>query len=324
MIVSCTDAIDKDREKFIQAQDELTDRNCQKAITILETMENRQNNIRWYQTMASAQSCFSSFSEISFFADSVDRVDISPISDLGKSLASFDISDDMESTDDQDYTSLRDAIGTLIDAGKPKSPKYKDRGDIWPKKDNDNISLQAIYLTLAALGMYMNYYGNGQETDGGKGGGPGLNKCYLDYGTFDPINDPIDRQIIYTALSVPGNTMGPCAIGESGHPDLPRSPSGPTLSGTTLTRACEGITLVNTLFDSLRAIPVPEDSGEIGGIGKVLGTIITSCDTALTAASIDSKICSSTSLKECEDIGKANPERIEQYFALVFENIHGG
>ena len=310
-IVSCTDSIDKDREKIVQAQNELTHQNCQNAITILNTIDDRKSSSRWYQTMASAQSCLSPFSEISFFSNNIDKINVTPISNLGKSVASFDISGDMKSTDDLNYTSLRDAVMILSHAGGPVSPNYESRNKIWSEEDNNNMSLQAIYLTLAALGMYMNYYGNGGKTDGGKGGGSASNTCYLDY-TVDLSTHPV----VYAALHL---STTPCTAEGEGHSDLPSG------AATTLTRACEGISLVNTLFDSLRALPsVPQDSGELRSIDDELELIINTCKTTLEAIPIDSKICSSTSIKECEAIGRDHPERIEQYFALVFENIHGG
>ena len=302
--------------EIIRAQNELTNENCQSAIDILDAIEG-EKSARWYQTKASAQACFSTFREISFFVSGIKNIAASS-NDFGRSFASFDISSDMQASDDLNYTALLDAIETLQTAGDPTTLDFTGRSAIWEEEENTNMTLQAGYAGVAALGMYMNYYGNVNE-DGEKGGGTGSNNCYLDY----------SNTFALAALAGLGTNASPCTGSGSGHPDLTPTGGG-LLTGDTLTRACQGLVLFNSLFDFISNIPVPSDSGDLSQIDDIIGLRMTECESALAnlgtllGTTVDDRICTTTSIAECENIGTAEPERIEQYFVVTFEFLHRG
>ena len=100
---------------------------------------------------------------------------------LGDLCPSFDLSYEMTAPDDVDYTSLMDAINTLLNAGNPDEATFSGRSAVWTEDENINMSLQASYAVIAALGMYMNYYGN-VDNSGEKGNGTNYSSsCYLSY-----------------------------------------------------------------------------------------------------------------------------------------------
>ena len=312
--ISCA-KMDENRALIIRAQNELSKENCQAALDILNEVEG-EKNARWYQTKASANTCFSNFREISFFSSGVKNIiaNVSQPERLGQSLASFNLSADMTTADDSDYISLINAITTLRMAGNPDTHDFDGRSEIWQEDENINMTLQASYLMVAALGMYMQYFGN-SNAEGMKGEGSGSNNCYLNY---------TDSLALITLGTLGSNATIPCTGSGSGHPDLSPANAGDPLSGDILVRACQGIVLLNSLLDSIAHIPVPSDSGELAVVDDVLEDRQEYCNTFLSGLSLDTQICETTSQDECEQIGTMNPERIEQYFVVSFEFIHRG
>ena len=76
--------------EIVRAQNLLSDEECQEALDILNKIDGVKGS-RWYQTQASAQACFSSFREISFFASGIQNIvaDTSSPESLGGSLSQF-------------------------------------------------------------------------------------------------------------------------------------------------------------------------------------------------------------------------------------------
>ena len=314
LLFSCDESADGYMDKIIRAQEKLTDENCDEAIDILEDIDSESRDARWHQTMASATACSGSFREISFFVSGIKELNASS---LGASLSSLTLSSDMTTRDDTDYTSLLTAVRALKNAGNPDSSDVNftlDRHrDIWGTQRSTDMILQATYMVIAALGMYMSYYGDA-NSDGDKGGGSGSNNCYLNY---------VDTAALLL-LGTLGSATTPCTGGGSGHPDL--TPSSGGVAGETLTRACEGITLFNMLFAFLASISIPSDSGDLGSVNNTLSPLIAACESAIEAAlgSGNEAICRTTSQSECESIGTSDSSRIEYFFLTTFESLHTG
>ena len=309
--------------EIVRAQNHLSIRNCQTALKILKKIDGKKS-ARWYQTKASAEACSSPFSEVSFFTNGVQQFSANQ-QNFGRSLAGLDISSEKdEGPEDSDFVAIFTSVQTLLNAGKPKTPNFKGRSKIWDKEENIRMSMQGAYVNLAALGMYMNYYGNVDEK-GNKGEGEGANGCYLDYTSPYIVNILIPAQ---------ANLIKPCASGGSGHPDLP-SP----IEGTTLTRACRGIVMVNALLDFIDNVELPDDSGELNSLinllrGRLLGGADSNTDgeckkrigelNTNLGTNYDNQICSTTSVKECEELGTMDSSLVELHFFVTFEFLHRG
>ncbi|MCY4644958.1 MAG: hypothetical protein OXB88_10100 [Bacteriovoracales bacterium] len=308
-VASCSEGIG-DRGKIISAQEELTGGNCENAVRILEGIADGSREARWYQTMASAEACSGSFQEPNFFTSGIKDLNVA---NLGRFLPAISSSSNMTAQDDVDYTSLLQAIRTLKNAGHTDSSDAGftlDRhSEIWGAQKSVDMILQATYMTVAALGMYMRYYGNGDAT-GAKGGGSGSNTCYLDY--TDTVS--------LAGLAVTPSVASPCVGGGSGHSDL--TPDFGTLSGETLRRACEGVTLFNMLFAFTAFVVTPDDSGELSRVDETLQVRIDACK-ALVGTTAEA-ICSTLSQDQCESIGQNNATDLERYFASTFEPFHRG
>ena len=320
----------EDKDKIIQAQNLLTNGNCQLAIDILKSVKGVKTS-RWYQTRASAQACFSKFTEVSFFNDSIRNIvtDTSKLGEFGRSLSSLELSSAMQSADDKDFISLYEAVDIIKEAGDPATLDFKGREKVWTEKENTRMSLQAGYMNVTSLGMYMNYHGDADK-DGYKGGGNG-NSCYLDYYHLHRAPYDVIASAIVTFL---GSNTNSCVPGSSsGSEDLIGG-----LTGDKLKHACEGVVSINTLLDTISYVILPEDSGELGGVvdilrGQLLGEsgngicvqLISLINRSTNPSSnLNERICSTTSFNECVQIGEDDPVAIELYFLSTFEYLHEG
>lgn len=290
-LAACDDSqSEEDDNEITQALIELSDGNCQSALNILDAMTNMETNARWHQTKASAQACFTDFNEITFFSVDADLIDTTSLTTLGRSFPILSTSDDMTTATDVQFTSLYDAVTTLISAGSPTTNNFAGRGEVFNTFDNTNITLQALYFSIGNVGQYMRYYGNADAT-GTKGAGGGGNGCYMDY------TDGTAAAIIIA------QTTGSCGGAGDAHPDM------------TDTRACNGIVLINTIFNALQNIDVPSDSGSTSDIDDTINSLITTCQGAIAP----NDICTVVDQATCEAQGNAI---IQQYFAAVMEQMH--
>ncbi len=289
--ISCSEVQDEDDEAIRSALIALSEGECQEAITILDGMSNTETNARWYQTRASAQACFTSFNEITFFASDVDLIDTTNLTTLGRSFPLFSTSDDMTVAGDSEFVNLHQAVNILISAGNVEEFSYASRATVFTSNENANISMQALYFSAGNLGHYMRFFGNANPTTGAKGGGAGGNGCYMDY------TDGVAAVIIGGALT------GSCLGAGDAHPDM------------TDARACNGIVLINTIFNTLQNIDIPDDSGSLSSVDDTINTLITTCQGTL----VPNRICTVVNQDLCEAEGNA---LIQRYFALIMEQLH--
>lgn len=287
----CSDVIDEDEATITSALIALTDGNCSEAISILESMSDVTTNARWHQTYASAQACFTSFTEITFFDSDVDLIDSTSLTTLGRSLPQFSTSDDMTTATDTDYVQLYGGVTTLISAGGVSTNTFASRAAVFDDDDNQNITLQALYFSIANLGQYFRFFGNADAT-GTKGSGGSGNGCYMDY---------TDGA---AAAAIGGASTGSCAGAGDAHPDM------------TDALACNGVVLLNTVFNTLQNIDIPDDSGDLSEVDDTISALITACQGALGGSNA---ICTMVDQDLCEAEGNAI---IQRYFALVVEQIH--
>lgn len=287
---SCSDVIDGDTEEILQAHIEITNGNCQAAIDILDAMSDITTNAQWHIAKASAQACFSTFREPTFFKSDINSIDTTSLTTLGRSFAAMTTSDDTTTATDIDYTGLYDGLTTLISAGGVATNTFASRGAVFTSNENQNISLQATYLGVAALGAYMRFFGNGDST-GQKGAGGQGNNCYMDYTDG-------------TAAGFLGASTGSCVGAGSAHADM------------TDTLACNGVVIVNSVFNLLQNISVPTDSGSLSNIDDTINTIITTCQGSITGSNA---ICTIVDQDLCEAEGNT---QIQRYYTLVMEQIH--
>ncbi len=292
--ISCADISEEQKEDILTAQLFLTDGQCQDALNILDAMTDITTNARWYQTYASAQACFTSFNEITFFGTDIDTLDTTDDETSFRSMALFSTSDDMTSATDIDYANLYAAVNTLISAGGVTIYDWADRQEVFSSSDNTNISMQALYMVLAALGEYFFHFGNANTTTGAKGGGGAGNNCYMNY------------TAVAALAAVGGGTSGTCVGGGSGHADM------------TTALACNGIVLMNTMINIIPAISssLPTDTGSLSDLDDNFAAFVTACNTAL---GVNNAVCTIVNQADCEAL---NTDYIETYMAALFENGH--
>lgn len=309
IFLSCQDSAEEEVNKAIRiARAHLTNDDCTKAIKVLDDfISSESDNVRFVQTLTSAYACRSDFSEIVLLADDLSLMNASSGNFIA-SLTLFGSSPRMDSVNNQEYLYLQEALEYIQRAGFGTSnPTAASRSIIFGATGANNIHLQMLLMTIVQLGKYYYYYGNADPATGAKGGGAGANNCLIAY------TDASAQAAINT--NFPDN-KGSCSIPATGHPDLPIG-----TPATSIPRLCESLIVFNNMLDLLSVI-----SFGSGDFDDELGNINTPIDALFTATDGGGfpQIRTVSDLRiqsDCETYGLANPDHIQQYFAMIIESV---
>lgn len=286
MLFSCGEDSDERVARHLElASEYLTARDCDKALDILHSIGYQAKNALYLQIYASAYACRAGFFEPTFFGTDLDKISATQTGFIG-SLTTFSTSS-ITGTSDKTYTDLWAAVKTLIYAGV-NSASSSSRREVFSSSDVNDMDMQALYMLLALMGKYFNFFGN-VNSSGTKGQGSGTNGCLIDY------NAPADA----------GNNAG-----DTGSCDLDNE-GNTTLTGDKTAR-CEGITLFNNFVDIISNITLPGTN--TGDLGNLSGLFSTLCSGDVNIP--DSSVCSIRDVSACTQLGD---NTIEIYFMYIFE-----
>lgn len=301
---------EKTAEAVLSANILLTQGKCSDAIAVLEANGRVNDNSIYLQTLSSAYACLNGYREPSFFANDLSKTNTpSPIG----GMALYSNASNMTSATDSDFTNMQKAIDILIYAGGLSTdinPSCSLRSAKFTEAESLDLHTQLLLEVLEQLGRFYRYYGNSSAT-GVKGSGTDAsgNTCFVSY-----ENVPLDVGVDLTTYLGTGATGACVAIG-SGHNDFGAA------NAFTTARLCQGVVLMNTLFDLLPNVLGSSTSSDFSVI-QTLQTTITSLRTALSTAKVGtSDVLVVTSQSLCESQNAANDDFIQVYYAFIFEPL---
>lgn len=309
--LSCGKPADQNREDAVlSANILLSNRECQSAIELLESVGRDTYNAKYMQTLASAYACKAGFAEPAFFVDEIPK--IGTPATLG-GMTRFALASTMTAPDSDSFTNLQTAIDILLYSGGVSTtvdPTLARRANGLSSEDAQDINAQLMYMLLTQMGMYLYYYGD-SSSSGVKGSGPGTNTCLANYS-----NVALDVGVnLTTALS--GGQTGSCVAINTGHASLGAQGS------LNVKRMCQGVVLLNNfieIFPSILSSVTGDDLNTVSGITSA----ITLAKTAVTTAKTDPQMATllaTLSQEKCEADNASDTQYLQVYFALMYETL---
>lgn len=307
LLSSCGATKDEEIESaIVSANQFLSNKRCNEALQVLDSVGPQMSNPDWLSTYSSAQACTADWNVVRFFETDLDLLDTASETAIIGSLAVFSQAN-MSSPTDAAYTGLRNAITTLLSAANVSPISYQARALALGTSVASRLAIQTLYMQLAQLGKFARYFGNANAS-GTKGLGTGANECYLTY------NDA-DAQAIANSAG-----LGTCDTipGDTGHPDLTGN----------RTRLCEGIVLFNNFLDIVSNVTL-DPTGNNGNIGDLDGL---STNLAAACATLSGPptnydfggTCTVKTQSICESNAGGNytMAHLERYYAAFWEGLH--
>ncbi|MCB9091778.1 MAG: hypothetical protein H6621_03385 [Halobacteriovoraceae bacterium] len=283
---------DKDDDIIREANIYLSDGNCEKAQSTLVDVSDG-NNPFYIKTLAASYACESDFNEINFVSNDMSNLNTSQ---LLNSLATFSTSRET-TVNSTEYVALKNGIRTILYSGSSTAPVSSSRTSAFGVIEKSEMNLQAMFMILAHLGKWFQYYGSadgtGTKTD-----------CLIDY---------TDAA---TQAYITGASTGACAD-FSGHADLDIGTIGQSEFAA---RICDPIVHFNHLLDIVlnTTLSSNDSLAELSNIASDVQSIITAATTVdSTIAPIFAFYTYSSCISFAEDA--ANLTTIERYFAVFFE-----
>ncbi len=294
-ILSCGKTNQQEVEDALfHARQLLTGGRCAEALEALAKIPAQPKNVDYLKLSASGHACIGGYSTPTFFLTDLSKVSASQTAFLG-SLATFSTSN-MTSNASQDYLSLKTAINILLLGGGNTTSSYANRTATLGSLDNNNLSVFALYMILVELGKFMNYYGNVDDSTGVKGGGAGINECYMDY----------TDATAQAGIALQGGDS--CDLFNEGSADLNASRA----------RQCEGIVLFNNFIDIINNVSFSGSNS--GSLGNLSGSVTSACS---AGATFNAETCDVKTFSECvNDTTNIDNVQIERYYGIIFENMH--
>ena len=283
---------------------------CQEAIDILEALGRQNRNAKYLKALASAYACRAGYSTITFFGSDIKKT--SSAAPLG-GMATYTTSQVTPVTDltsDQKFRDLQTAINILLYAGgidTATEPSALERSKYFSTSEAGDINSELAYMLMVQTGKFMKVYGNANAS-GAKGSGSGTNDCFTDY---SHITQPIIEAGI---ASLPGS----CKVKNSSHPELD---SASIAADERKKRLCEGVVLMNGIFDILPSVLASAVGGDITSIADVTTEIAKGRKLLQDNYPAIGVLLNTISQKNCVDNATIDEEMLETYYVGVFETI---
>lgn len=280
---------------------------CQAAQDALEDIGQQKDDAAYVATYASALACKGGYSDLDITSN---FSNIQTGAGFLGSFATFTSSNET-AVDAVTYTSLLESIDYIItaDVATGGNPETVKRLTNFGRTGGNDLSMQALFMTVVALGKYIALYGNTDAT-GKKGTGTFSNtKCMAGY----------DNALIVAGMAVPGagklNLSG-CDEPDKGHPELLPA------NAKYKRRLCEGIILFNNLLDILGNIQLSGNSslGNLDDVFDALDDVLNNSGVAIPGLStIITNTQKMRSLTACEDAA-VSADDLQIYFGIILEN----
>lgn len=310
LLFSCGKSADEKKESAIlSANISLSKGNCQEAINVLEDYGRQNSDARYLKTLASAYACRARYSVVTFFASDI-ALSATPAPFGGAARYSTSQATVTGTfANDSRFTDLQEAIDLLLYAGGLASttePLASERANYFSASDAADINSQLVFMMLAQLGKYMQFYADAGTT-GEKGSGALANVCFSDYSNVPPA--------ISAALS--GYT-GACTVTNSPHPQLN---SALLSAAVRRSRMCQGVILLNGVLDLLPSVIASAGGGDLTTIAALTTDINAFKAALITAYPAVGTVSTVISQSNCETDVAITDATLESYFAIIFEAI---
>ena len=313
-VLSCARTDDELVESAIrEARFHLSSGNCSKAQDILEDVDPDNGNGDYVSVMASAIACEAGYTDTQAILN-LQNIDSNSAAFLG-SFAAFATSN--ETAPDQDsYSKIKEAFDYLLEADGGSSPSTTYRLQKYGTQKGNDLSLQALYMGTVALGKFFAYYGN-TDAAGVKGQGSASNGCITNYLTDANMNTDL------VADNGGPNLWASCDNATDGSTDLDSTILSPAVYKR---RMCEGIVILNNMFDILSNIDLgtSDTTADLSDIETTIDTIYTAAFNLAASRPwgdsgnpiLDLKVV--TSQSECETFSN---NELEIYYLSTYEAL---
>ncbi len=288
----------------------LSDDKCDEAIDILEDVGRDKTNPIYLQVLASAYACRAGYNEVVFLDTDIAKINSA---DLMKSLTTLTLSND-HAADSDSYLDLREALEVVLYVDSNQPSQVKREAKYGPRKAGD-MGVQALFLSFAQLGKFLQFYGNvdaagvkGQGAVSTDEQGATASTCFVGYTEAQSL------------AFVVGGGGGACLNGTSSHPDMLFAPAATLI--ITKRRMCEGLMLITNIVDILDNLTLPTDTS-MGDLSNVKTSIDTSISTITTNFPTLATLLGTTSQTTCETLVATAPtsefDNLQFLYALIFE-----
>lgn len=303
LVSGCGATTDEEIEDaIVSANQFLSNKKCNEALRILESVGAQMSNPDWVSSYSSAQACLADWNVVRFFETDLDLLNTASEKAIIGSLSRFTQAN-MSSATDPAYINLRSAINTLLNAGNVNPVSYVNRANAIGAAAASNLAIQTLYMQLSQLGKFSLFYGNANPADGSKGGGSGTNQCYLTY------TDATAKAFI------DGVGLGTCD-------DTDNDTGRAELNGNR-ERMCEGIVLFNNFVDIIGNITIQpgDNNGNLDDLDDLSTDIEAECSNSGLGLGGTCTV-KTQSICVANADGQYNIEHLERYYAVIWEGLH--
>lgn len=265
-ILSCAKTNEEEVLSAIrEARYHLNSGDCSRAQDVLDDVDPDSDDANFVAVMSSAIACDAGYTDTKAIKN-LTNVDTSSLAFLG-SFAAFPTSNET-AVDQTSYTKILEAIDYLVKADGGAAPSTSNRIQKFGKNKGNDLSMQLFLMSTVAMGKFFAFYGN-TDSDGMKGAGSAGNGCIAHYVTDAQMNADI------VADNGGANLWASCDSGTDGHVDIEQSAIGDT---DYKRRMCEGVILINNIFDVLLNIDISSNStvGNLDDIRTAIDDLYTS------------------------------------------------
>ncbi|MCK5073140.1 MAG: hypothetical protein KAQ98_06905 [Bacteriovoracaceae bacterium] len=278
LLLGCGSKSDDDvvEDAILHANILLSSRKCDEAIECLELIGRRQKNAMYLKTLASAYACKAGFDEPTLFATDFPKLTTNIV---WGSFTNFTSSAVIKKSNAIAMNSMFEAIDILLYAGgilKTTEPTSDERSNYFLASDALDINIQLMYMSMAAIGTFVRYYGNASA--GVKGGGTYGNNCFINYKNAINLNTlGVTIEAFINANPFPAGNACNSKPDDDGHPDLEDSDGGDlnnNLSGDAdiVQRLCKGVVFLNTFRQTLGEVISSFTGDDLANLSTVLST----------------------------------------------------
>lgn len=290
-------ADDKFDDAILEANFLLSDRKCSEAIAVLEKVGSASStNSLFLQVYASAYACAAGYSDLDFFSEASTKL-TSGATDFLNSLATFDYSAAESTVESSAFQNMLEGIEVLTAGGGNTNANHTGREAIFGESGTQSLNLQALFMTVQAIGQYVHFYGDADATTGVK------TRCLYTYTTA------------VAQAAVGAGPVTSCSAG-SGYV------GGNAGTGAdAIRRACQGIVLYNQMIDLLLNTALT-NADDYGDLDLVYANIETAYNTFCGQNASTQAMCDLKTVDQCVDDYDATTisiDYIELYLAGVIE-----
>jgi hypothetical protein len=311
MVSACGKSNDQEvKDAILSANILLSTRQCQSAIDLLEGIGRQTRNAYYLKALSSAYACRAGYSTTTFFGSDIAKTATpAPLGGM-TTYSTSTVTVTAPLTDDLNFRDLQTAIDILLYAGGIATtiePTSATRARFFSENQAADINTQLVFMMLVQAGKMLKVYGNA-DASGVKGGALAGNNCFTDYSNADA-----DVKLAIPALP------GACRVTTgSSHAQL--DPALLTVAKRRK-RLCEGIVLVNGIFELLPSVIASAGGGDLDAINGMTADINVAKDALTVLFPAIGTVATVLSQENCETDSAITTETLESYYAIIFETL---